>query len=106
MAKVTGPLMSLSAAGSFGDTITFGKWKGIQYARIKSTPTNPNSVNQQAQRTLFQNAVAGWQALTEQVKGNWTARAAELGLKMSGFNLYTKSYIDQDVEPPDNPTMP
>lgn len=106
MAKVTAPLLSFDAAGSIGDTITFGKWKGRNYARRKVAPTNPNTAGQQTQRTAFGNAVASWKAQDQATQDSWTDRAKALGLVMSGFNLYVREYISQGVVDPATPTLP
>jgi uncharacterized protein with NRDE domain len=106
MAKVKGPLMSLGASGTIAGAMTFSSWKGIPTARIKSTPTNPNTAGQQAQRTTFGLAVASWKAQDEADQLTWTNRAKALGLKMSGFNLYTREYIKQGVTDPAVPTLP
>jgi hypothetical protein len=106
MAKVKGPLMSLSATGTIAGSVTFSNWKGIPTARIKSAPTNPNTAGQQAQRTTFSNAVASWKAQDAGDQETWTNRAKALGLKMSGFNLYTREYIKQGVVDPAVPDLP
>ena len=46
MAKVTSPLMSLSASGAFGGALVFGKWKGRNTVRQLVTPANPMSLSQ------------------------------------------------------------
>jgi len=106
MAKVKGPLMSLDASGSIAGSITFSKWKGVKTARIKSTPSNPDTAGQQAQRTTFSLAVASWKAQDAADQLTWTNRAKALGLNMSGFNLYVREYIAQGVTDPDVPTLP
>jgi hypothetical protein len=106
MAKVKGPLMSLGASGTIGGAMTFSSWKGIPTARIKGEPTNPNTAGQQAQRTTFTNAVASWKAQDAALHTDWNNRATALGLKMSGFNLYTREYIKQGVVDPATPTLP
>jgi len=50
MAKVTGPLMSLDASGTVGKTATFSKWKGRNYVRLRVTPMNRQTSNQQDAR--------------------------------------------------------
>jgi hypothetical protein len=102
MAKVDGPLLSLDASGSIGGAMTFSKWKGVNYVRYKTKPTNPQTTAQTTQRTAFSTAVAAWHALTTEVQDTWTARAKALGLTMSGFNLYVKEHIAAGGEP----TMP
>lgn len=46
MAKVTGPLMSMSASGSIGKSIVFSIWKGVAYVRQWLKPANPQSADQ------------------------------------------------------------
>lgn len=50
MAKVSGPLFSMEASGSYGGAIVFAKWKGRQYSRQLVIPANPNSADQEAVR--------------------------------------------------------
>lgn len=52
MAKVTGPLMSMSASGKLGDAIVFSIWKGVAYVRQFVIPANPQSVGQGDQRVI------------------------------------------------------
>lgn len=53
MARVTGPLMSLSASGSVAKTLTFSIWKGRPYVRELVTPSNPQTANQAAVRSIL-----------------------------------------------------
>ena len=46
MAKVTGPLMSMTASGKLADTIVFFSWKGIATVRQWLIPANPQSADQ------------------------------------------------------------
>ncbi len=62
MAKVSGPLMSMDASGSYGGTLVFGKWKGRNTVRQLVTPSNPQSAGQQAarNRTRVTGAIQSW----------------------------------------------
>lgn len=53
MARVTGPLMSMEASGTIGNTLTFANWVGRQYVRRWTRPSNPQTLNQMAQRNAF-----------------------------------------------------
>lgn len=53
MAKVTLPLASLTATGTFGDAITYSVWRGKRTARLKSNPSNPQTSAQMAQRAIL-----------------------------------------------------
>lgn len=50
MAKVSGPLMSMSASGQFAGSMVFGAWKGQPYVRQLVTPSNPKSAGQETAR--------------------------------------------------------
>jgi len=50
MAKVNGPFMSLSASGTFADTLTASIWKGRPYIRQRVIPANPRTDLQQQPR--------------------------------------------------------
>lgn len=53
MAKVTGPLMSVSASGKLADSIVFFGWKGLNVVRQWLKPTNKKSWDQGDQRTYI-----------------------------------------------------
>jgi len=53
MAKVTGPLMSMSASGKLGDAIVFSIWKGQAYVRQYLIPSNPQSAGQGDTRIIM-----------------------------------------------------
>lgn len=53
MAKVTGPLFSVEAAGAYAGVIVFAKWKGRQYVRQLVIPANPHSADQEAVRNAM-----------------------------------------------------
>jgi len=53
MARVQGPLLSLSASKSVGGALTFKSWKGINVCSIKSQPSNPKTTNQMKGRGFF-----------------------------------------------------
>jgi len=50
MAKVTGPLFSLSASGKIADAMVFFGWKGINVVRSWVIPANPQTALQGDQR--------------------------------------------------------
>lgn len=53
MAKVTAPLMSMSASGKIADAIVFFTWKGRNVVRQWLTPANPQSTSQGDQRIVM-----------------------------------------------------
>ena len=86
MTKLTGPLMSLGASGTIGDTITFGTWRGIPYARQRVIPANPNTAGQQLTRNVFTNLRQMWKLNGTFGRAPWTLFAA--GQKFLDLNAY------------------
>lgn len=53
MAKVTGPLYSMSASGKLADAMVFFGWKGVNVVRGWVKPANPQSDNQGDRRIVM-----------------------------------------------------
>lgn len=103
MAKITSPLLSLGASGTIGDTITFGKWKGINTARQRVVPSNPKSAGQVAQRLIMSSIVSFWRGFLTGPQGKiaWNRDASQSGKAQSGFNAFTSAatrIAAQDVD--------
>lgn len=54
-------------------------------------PTNPNTPAQQAGRTKFAEAIAGWQALSPVDKQNYNSKAKRHS--RNGYSLYISEYM-------------
>jgi len=95
MAKVKGPLFSLSASGQIAKTLVYGDWKGIDIVRKYVIPANPKSAGQQAQRGYFANAVEDWHTdgFTAIDVAAWNLYALALKVAQSGFNVLVKLKI-------------
>ena len=93
MAKVKGPLMSVSANGAYGRAITFTGREGNQNARRWSQPSGTASPDQITQRDNYAAGVAAWNALTSGEKITWAENARPLNL--TGFNLF----MSQNTKP-------
>ncbi len=89
MAKTEGQLFSLKASGSIGGILTYQGRKGFRHTHKKAVPTNPRTPAQIADRLLFANAVAGWQALNPAEKQVYNDMSAQYG-NIPGFNIYIK----------------
>ncbi len=85
-AKVTGPLLSISARGSVAKTLTYSVWKGTAYVKEWFTPSNPQSATQTNVRTAWDMLVLSWQNQHISVKTIWNTYAEGSG--MSGFNQF------------------
>jgi len=89
MARLTAPLFSLDASGSLAGAITFSRWKGINYARTRVIPANPNSVAQQEVRGVFSTLSEMWKRMPLLARAPWTA--AVEGLPLTDRNLHVKA---------------
>ena len=103
MAKVTGPLFSMSASGTIGDAVTYGSWMGIPWARVWFKPQNPQTAKQVNVRDALIIALAYWKALPEAEQEKWNVIASGTG--MSGYNKMMKNglkayALDPGVEVP------
>lgn len=54
-------------------------------------PSNPRTVEQQANRSKFSSAIAAWQLLDSTQKSNW--RVLAYGKHMSGYNLFIRNFL-------------
>lgn len=88
MAKVQLPLLGVSASGTIGDSITFGNWKGINYARQRVIPANPRTQAQVAQRETMTYVVSLYKRVPAVVAQAFELSARNTG--MSGYNLFVK----------------
>lgn len=99
MAKVKGPLFSLSAAGQLAKTLVYGDWKGIDWVRQYVIPANPKTADQQEQRGFFTAAILAWHVdgyTAEDVEA-WNLYALASKLVLSGFNMFVKLKVLADV---------
>lgn len=99
MSRVTGPLFSLTASGTIGDVLTYSKWKGLPYVRVRVIPSNPQTAGQTSIRNTLTAGVSIWRD-TSQVptasKTSWDYYASGTG--MSGFNRYMKDFIETNTQ--------
>jgi hypothetical protein len=91
MAVLTGPLMSLSASGTIAKTLTYGTWKGIQYARTRVIPANPQSSSQTQTRTVFTFLQDYYKFAPTIAREPWIA--AVTGIPMTAQNLLISKNI-------------
>ena len=103
MAKVTGPLLSLDASGTIASTMTFSRWKGINYVRQRVIPTYSNTAEQLAVRDIVSDASIAWKegdtvgavAINSAYKLAYATAAS--GTAMSGFNLFIKECMIENL---------
>lgn len=105
MASTQAPLFGLDASGSIGGAITFAKWRGRTYARVKSTPSNPNSASQKSTRAMMRFLTTVWAGLSAADKATWQNLAdAENYSTFNAFCKYNMRRWTQYTTPYDRPT--
>ena len=86
MVKLAGPMMSLDASGTVANTVTFSKWKGRPYVRMRVIPSNPKSGGQVGMRSMSRFLTQIWASLTAGNKATWEERATAAAI--SPFNAF------------------
>lgn len=107
MARVTGPLFSLDASGTVGKAMTFSKWKGLNYVRLRVIPANPQTASQVSQRNTLTAATSCWKhefSVDAISKASWNVSASGTG--MSGFNRFTSVFIRTNTQKESPWTVP
>ena len=94
MPRLTGPLFSLDARQTLGNTIVYSAWKGLNYARLRVDPYNPKSAYQVGVRDTLTWGVlyftkADYVAAAQKT---WWNTYAE-GTNISGFNRFMKFFV-------------
>lgn len=120
MARLTAPLLSLSASGTIGKAITFATWKGIPYARTRVIPANPKTAAQQEVRGVFGTLNELWKRMPQLARDPWqrdvhglplTARNRHIQSNMSvlideaNLNNLVMSVAQGQAVPPVSPTF-
>ena len=104
MAKVFGPLFSLTASGTFRGFMEFRTRTGDVIVGSPKSVKPPRSPAQRAQAAHFQTAVETWRELPEADRGPWKTAGASRNL--SGYQLYISEYLIQGITPPGQPQLP
>ena len=103
MARVTGPLFSMTARGKIADALVYAAWKGIDTVRSYVVPANPKTAAQVAQRALMTAGVSAWKNSITDAEGRsaWDREALKDSRPMSGFNSFTSSVVKMMATDPD-----
>lgn len=94
MAKITGPLLSLSASGSIAGTLTAAKWRGRPYIRQRVIPANPQTTGQTQTRSVFSWASNVWKVMPALSVAPWN-RFAD-GQAITGRNRYQGTTVEDN----------
>ena len=104
MARVKGPLFSLSASGTYLNKLVFRtNSKGTHVATL---PQNlpPRSPAQTAHSQKIAEMVASWKSLAPATRLQWSSCGASYGL--TGYALYWREWIAQAATPQAPPVSP
>lgn len=93
MVKVRGPMGSAEAAGTFGGSAVFSRWKGRAYVRTKVTPTNPKSALQVSARQMLAFLSQQWKEISEPNQATWYERAFQK--QVSYYHAYISLNLDR-----------
>ena len=100
MTKVTGPMISLDARGSIGNSVNFSIRRGVNYTRQHIIPGNPQTAAQSANREVFHDGVSKWRfcadLIPELYKTQWIYYA--MGTSESGYNRFMRYYLSANYD--------
>lgn len=91
MAKVQGPLLSISGSGQIGKSQVYSRWKGRPYVRRHVIPANPQSTEQTKTRTVFTLLNDLWRIAPAAFVAPWTAFAQ--GKVMTNRNAFLQKNV-------------
>ena len=101
MPRVTGPLFS---AGAFGGLMEFRMIGTMAVVTAPKHLSKTQGPAQQANAARFKVAIAAWKTLDAATKTNWKNRA--LVLKLTGYQLYLREYLQQNIAAPNHSLIP
>ena len=91
MARVLGPLMSVSASGTFAKTLVFSIWKGRAYVRERVIPLNPRSAMQLGVRAMMAFLAQAWAGLIAGEQDDYDEGASQRSI--SPFNEFVSQNL-------------
>lgn len=104
MAKIQGPLFSVSASGTVANTATYRATPRGTIAQMPPIPKTAANANQRRERARFALALLGWKVLDDTARANWVT--AGLAFGMAAHKLYTREYINQRCQGTEVPSIP
>jgi hypothetical protein len=97
MAKIKGPLMSLTASGSIAQTLTMLRQSGRNIAKRKSAPTGAPTTAQLERRAQYRARATGWSALSPTEQDGWRDIGAPR--RITGFNAWMSAGLAAGAAP-------
>ena len=104
MAKLKGPLMSISATGTVGGIITYTAGKKSNTAKAKKKRKDRPTKAQIDTRRAWQYGWAFWNSMTPAERLDWTTYAALRGL--GGHAMFLRHWMLQNSTPTNPPEFP
>lgn len=101
MAKVVGPLFSISASGNLSDLFTYHQRATDNVVTRQPKSTKPHTALQLAHQTKVAEMRSAWNALNSTTKATYKA-AAPAGY--GGGRWFFHQWFAQAINPPDLPT--
>lgn len=87
-AKLVGPLLSLTASGSLGNTLTFQTSKGRNTVGVKFPRKKTRTPKQMKVRAVYGEAISFWRGFTDELKAPYNLLGQRQGI--SGLNYFLK----------------
>lgn len=91
MAKVKGPILSMSARGQIGKSQVYAAWRGIAYARQHVDPANPRTTAQTTTRNTFTFVDDAWKKMSALARAPW--ELAVVGRPLVARNMLMSTNI-------------
>jgi len=104
MAKIQGPLFSVSASGTIADTATYRATPRGAIAQMPPIPKTAANANQRRERARLALAMLSWRLLYDTERDKWVT--AGLAFGMAAHMLYTREYINQRCQGTEKPSIP
>jgi uncharacterized protein involved in type VI secretion and phage assembly len=104
MPKVSGPMLSLRASGTFKNLLVFEDGGSTQRVRAVPASTKPRTPIQRTHMTKIQNLAASWSQQSDSTRAAWSTRALDFGT--TGYRLWWREWLTQAIAPPSTPTLP
>jgi hypothetical protein len=104
MARVVGPLYSVTASGTLGKNLTF--LPGVTTHTVRFKPSRPlnRTTAQQLHGARVADCRASWRQQSPATRTDWSARAVFMHL--TGPALWFREWFSQNIYPPSTPAIP
>jgi len=103
MAKVTGPLFSITARGQIGKALIYSRWRNIDYVKKYAAPVQPNTPAQIAVRDQIRRLAQIWSnppdpSIIREFHAYYITLQQMHELVMTGYNMFIRLYFPFDMD--------